>query len=392
MSEETIKDFRSDVKGNLKVIRKLLLDGEYEFGDLRAATKRKKNRKKRPLRIHDVRDRVVLRAIARVLEKYLNDKFGLKNPASFAYLKGRGVQNALQQMLRYHQDGYNVILEADIENFFETVNVNDLLNKMIFPNLRDETLNKLITEAFEMEIGNREELSEEDKLLFPEDSMGLPQGGYLSPLFSNIYLSAFDHMMLKNGFSLIRYADDFIVLCKSLDEAEKAYELAKKVLEDELGLKVHNRNDKDSKAKTRVLTLGKDKIKFLGIQFDGKRISPDSDKRRELSNKLTTIRNKSNTVIDLLHSTRNLLEGWVASYAFTDLNKDRIASIDNEVDKVLWFSLDRRAWRLKPRLQLSEVQRINSGISPTVWYLDKVRNNFRPEDRELLEKYWTKTG
>ena len=389
ISDETIREFRSNLKKNLEDIRTLLLTGKYKFGKLRATTRRKKSGKPRPLQIADIRDRVVLRAITKILEDQLEDKFQLDNSASFAYLGGKGVRTAIKQMLKYHQEGYNIILEADIENFFDTVRVDDLLKNMIYPNLRDDTLNTLIEEAFEMEIGNREDLSEELKRLFPEDAVGLPQGGYLSPLFSNIYLSGFDQIMLNNGFLLIRYADDFIVMCKSIPEAEKAYELAKKILEEELGLKVHKRNDKDNKSKTRVLELGKQKIKFLGVQFDGKRILPDPDKKLELSHKLTTIRNEARTVIDLLISTRNLLEGWIAAYSFTDLTEDYINSIDNEVDKILWSTLSSLEWRLKPRLQLSKSQRENSGIDPVIWYLNKVRSNFSSSDRELLEKYWT---
>lgn len=390
ISDETIKSFRSNLKENLEDTRTRLLAGEYKFGRLRATTRRKKSGKPRPLKIADIRDRVALRAITKILENQLEDKFQLNNSASFAYLAGKGVRTAIKQMLKYHQEGYNIILEADIENFFDTVKVDDLLNNMIYPNLRDDTLNTLIGEAFEMEIGNREDLSEEVKHLFPDDAMGLPQGGYLSPLFSNIYLSGFDQTMINNGFLLIRYADDFIVMCKSIAEAEKAYKLAKKVLEEELGLKIHERNDRDKKAKTRVLELGKQKIKFLGVQFDGKRILPDPDKKIELSHKLTAIRNDAKTVIDLLLSTRNLLEGWIASYSFTDLTEDYMNSIDDEVDKILWSTLGSLDWRLKPRLQLSKGQRINSGVDPVGWHLNKVRSNFSSEDRELLDKYWTK--
>jgi RNA-directed DNA polymerase len=388
ISDETIKSFRSNLKENLENIRTRLLAGEYEFGKLRATTRRKKSGKPRPLKIADIRDRVALRAITKILENQLEDKFQLNNSASFAYLGGKGVRTAIKQMLKYHQEGYNIILEADIEKFFDTVKVDDLLNNMIYPNLRDGTLNTLVGKAFEMEIGNREDLSEEVKHLFPDDAMGLPQGGYLSPLFSNIYLSGFDQTMINNGFLLIRYADDFIVMCKSIAEAEQAYELAKTILEEELGLKIHERNDRDKKAKTRVLELGKQKIKFLGVQFDGKRILPDPDKKIELSHKLTAIRNDAKTVIDLLFSTRNLLEGWIASYSFTDLNEDYINSIDNEVDKILWSTLGSLHWRLKPGLQLSKNQRVNSGINPVSWYLNKIRSNFSSSDTELFAKYW----
>jgi RNA-directed DNA polymerase len=392
LSDETIKEFRSNLKRNLEGIRTELLNGKYKFGKLRASTRRKKSGKPRPLQIADIRDRVVLRAIAKILEDELEDKFELDNLVSFAYLRGKGVRTAINQMLRYHQQGYNIILEADIENFFGTVKVDALLNSVIYPSLKDETLNKLIEEAFEMEIGNREDLSEEVKGLFPEDPVGLPQGGYLSPLFSNIYLSEFDQTMVKNGLLLIRYADDFIVMCKAKAEAERAHEIAKEVLEERLGLKLHKLNNKDKNAKTRILQLGKQNIRFLGIQFDGKRILPDPDKKRELSHKLAAIRSESRTVIDLLISIRNLLEGWIAAYSFTDLTESYINAIDNEVNKILWSTLGNLEWKLLPRQQLSKAQRENSGIDPVSWHLDKVRANYRREDRELLEKYWTKTS
>ena len=391
MSEQTIESFGANLKNNLKVIRDELAAGDYRFGTVRAFTIKKKSGKKRPLKIADIRDRVVQRAIARVLEKYLTKPFGLDNQASYAYLPKKGVQSAIKQMLKLHQDGYHIILEADIKNFFDTVDLDKLLNEMIFPKLPDATINQLIRGAFEMEVGNKYALPEEDWKLYPESSTGLPQGGYLSPLFSNVYLSEFDHLMLQSNFQLIRYADDFIVMCKSWSEVEDAYQLARKVLEEKLGLKLHERNDSDKQSKTRVINISQTSIKFLGIEFNGTRIWPDPEKRNQFSNKLSAIPSKSLTVINLLTSTKNLLAGWMSAYGFTDIGDDYLKSLDQEVNKILWISLDRFGWKLKPRY-LSDKQRLNSGVNPASWYLDSRRRNFEREDRELLSKYWSSSN
>lgn len=395
MSDETIEDFRSNLKSNINTIREQLLSGKYEFGDPRGIIKEKTDGGKRPLTIFDVRDRVVQRALASKLEKFLGARFKLDNAASFAYLpkkKGRpakGVQSAIKQMLKYHQEGCNWVFEADIVKFFDRVNRDQLLNKMIYPNLPDETINNLIKEIFEMEIGNKDDLPEDDWKLYPDGYIGLPQGGYLSPLFSNVYLSEFDREMIKAHFRLIRYADDFIVMCKRRDEAENAYILAKTLLEERLSLQIHRRNDKDQKAKTRILKLKKKKITFLGVQFDGIYILPDPEKKVELSNKLWKIRKKSKHVLELLTSTKNLLDGWIASYAFTNIDEKYLEIIDNEVNKTLWSTLYTFGWRLKPR-DLSKKQRECSGANPVSWHLYKIRASLSDEDRELLAKYWTK--
>src|ERR1700752_17684 len=235
MSEETIESFRSSLSSNIKEIRKQLLGGTYKFGKHRAATIDKDSGKKRPLKITDIRDSVVQRAMTKVLEDIFEDTYKLYNPASYAYLRkkskrpAKGVQAAIKQMLTYHQENCEYVLEADIVNFFDKVKVDILLDEKIYPKLPDETINKLIKEVFEMEIGNRDDLSTDERNLYPEGSVGLPQGGYLSPLFANIYLSELDQAMIKARFRLIRYADNFIVMCKSRAEAEQAYKLVKKI-------------------------------------------------------------------------------------------------------------------------------------------------------------------
>ena len=390
-SEQTIQDFRSNLKSDLEIIRKELLDGTYQLGAVRAVTAKKKGGKKRPLRIADIRDRVVQRAITRKLEKPLEKKFNLLNPASYAYLRGRGVQSAIKQMLQYHQAGCRFVFEADIVSFFDTVDIQKLLNEMIFPVLPDTSLQDLITAAFNMEIGNRNDLPEEDWELYPESSTGLPQGGYLSPLFSNVYLSGFDKKMLEANFRLIRYADDFVVLCSSNEEAEKAYDLSRKILEQELGLELHAREDDNLTGRTRIVRPSQTTIQFLGIQFNGARIWPADEKRQKLSQKLTDLMHskgddRAKTVSKLLISTHNLLEGWIASYGFTDINKAYADKIDQQVNKNLWIALKRMDWRLDGN-SLSGEQRATSGVLHIYNYLHKTRCNL--SDRELWELYWT---
>jgi len=388
MSDQTIKDFSLGLKANLDFIRTELIKGDYNFGLLRGATIKKKGGKKRPLRIADIRDRVVQRAIARILEKDLGQKFGLNNPASYAYIKKKSTKSAIKKMLELHQSGYSVILEADIIDFFGTVDTNKLLNEMVFQNLSDESLNQLIEKVFKMEVGNKDMMPEEDWELYPESAGGLPQGGYLSPLFSNIYLSDFDHSMIKNRYKLIRYADDFIVMCKTIEEAEDAYTLTRYLLEDKLGLKMHTRDDIDKKARTRIVKITQTSIQFLGIQFNGVRIWPDSEKRKKLSEKLSKVSSSSKNVIDLLTRMRNLIEGWIAAYGFTDLPVNYIKAIDNEVNIILGHSLKKFGWKLKSGF-LSELQRENSGVNPISWYLSKIRINYKEDDRDIFSKYWS---
>src|SRR5687767_1254170 len=144
MSEHTIQDFRLNYKKHLNDIRQELVEGKYSFGPPRGVTIAKKGGKKRPLKIFDIRDRVVQRAVARVLETYLAKPFRLNNRASHAYLRKKSVNTAIRQMLKYHQQGFHIILEADIIDFFGTVNRDILLNETIFPRLPDTTINQLI--------------------------------------------------------------------------------------------------------------------------------------------------------------------------------------------------------------------------------------------------------
>lgn len=143
---------------------------------------------------------------------------------SFAYQKGKGVREATLKMKSSYKKGH-VILKADIINFFEEVQKDKLLNELIYPNLKDDSINELIKKAITPKVGGLNRLGKELRKLFKKVGGGIPQGNPLSPLLSNLYLTQFDLFVKDSGYSMIRYADDFIVIIKSKEEAKEFYKL-----------------------------------------------------------------------------------------------------------------------------------------------------------------------
>ncbi|RZK66352.1 MAG: hypothetical protein EOO85_26950 [Pedobacter sp.] len=239
LSRETIEEFKNSLDTQILEVSKLLAANKYKFNQVRAVLIPKKTEGEfRPLRIADIRDRLVQKALSMILDKLLSSKYQLNNGCSFAYQDDLGVKHAVQKMVEHYKNGFKIILEADIKKFFDTVNRKNLLAK-VFTDLPDSSINNLIEESLAQSVGNLADLSHDFHHYFTESINGIPQGNSLSPLLANIYLSDFDQRMIKEGLCLVRYADDFIVLCKTTKDARKAYEIAKDELEIKLGLELH---------------------------------------------------------------------------------------------------------------------------------------------------------
>ncbi len=349
VNEETIQMFQNSLETNLTEISKQLSFGKYKFSPVRGVVIEKKEKGKyRPLRIADVRDRLVSKALALKLDDYLTNKFDLNNKASFAYRPNRGVYEAIKAIVDYYNEGYEVILEADIEKFFDTVDRTLLLEK-VFNILPDKTINKLIKEGLEQEVAN---LSEphltEHAHYFQGSSGGIPQGNALSPLFANVYLADFDRQIIKEGYKLVRYADDFVIMCMNHNEANQAYALAKKILEEELKLKLHPlSNEKDSK--TKIIHPSHNAFSFLSIRFDGKELWVDERKLVTLREKIRIVTDTEqfSDLITILVKTRNLIEGWLAAFKFVNVER-HTNDIDNYVDEKLLHVFRKFEFHLKP--------------------------------------------
>ena len=389
LPDETIADFRSNLDANLALIYQQLRSKSYRFAKLRAVAIPKSEADDfRPIKIPEVRDRVVFKAIVNVVQPILDKKLKLNNPASYAYQKGLGVKDAIEQVVNLYKEGRPIALEADIEKFFDTVDKQLLLSEKVFPNLSDESLNLLIEEVLNLEIGNRDNLSAAEWAPFKELAGGIPQGGALSPLLSNVYLAEFDKTMLARKFGLVRYADDFVVLCKTEKEADEAYQSAKEILETKLRLKIHPLDNTRPESQTRIVHLSQKPIEFLSICFDGKRLWPAREKLTELKAKLrkATDYHENSDVLNLIMKTKNLLQGWIAAYYFTDIDP-YFAEIEFTTNMRLAVSLLTMGWELDKRSMkldyyegkkvylLSDTQRTQSGIPWCASVLSEIRQN-----------------
>ncbi|MGC1463788.1 MAG: reverse transcriptase domain-containing protein, partial [Terracidiphilus sp.] len=301
----TIEAFSADLDWNLRRISKELRDGEYHMCRLRPSVYFKfGSTKPRPLQIPAVRDRVVMKALALFIQPSFG-KFDL--PCSFAYIKGqdRGVPAVIRRVQELVARGYVHYFEADIVNFFGTVDRSRLWAKFA-KQVRHRSLLPALRQCFEQELDNLEAFQLEYEKLFVGATAGIPQGGVLSPMLANFYLHEFDQTVTKKGFELIRYADDFVVMCKTREEAESAHELCKALLEG-LGLRIYALDEPKSKSKFGYFS--KDGLNFVGVRFEGSITSPDPKAIPQFKKKVTLVLkpHSGESLAKTLQSLKNLI-------------------------------------------------------------------------------------
>ena len=376
LTGETIAEFELNKEDKILSISKRLQEGTYQFSPYRAVLIPKSKGKFRPLQIPEVSDRVVIKAIAIELEEHFKELLEKSRGLSFAYQKGLGVKEAVEKINEYCQNGYSYVLEADLINFFGTVDKDSLLNDVVFKRLSDTTINTLIQQALNQSIGNLDSFNVEQKKYFENIDKGIPQGNALSPLLSNIFLSPFDLRLKDKGFKLVRYADDFVIMCTSEKECEEAYIECCTVLE-ELNFNIHKLEEG---GKTRIVNFNKhDTMDFLSVTFDGNVFYPSFANVERLKSKIRDVCNGKDKycVSTLLIKIKNKLDGWVSAFYYTDIQRYS-SEIDAFINRQLYLSLAKMDWKFtasslgklphkfrhkneSPKC-LSFLQRKNSGI------------------------------
>lgn len=214
----SIEDFEVSLPQDLALLAAELRQESYRALPLLRLLVDKGNGEARVLCVPAVRDRVAQSAALNVLEPLFEAQF---EDCSFAYRKGRSVRQAVHKVKEYYDHGYRWVLDADIDAFFDSVPHDRLLAKVARLVL-DESVLRLIRLWVEAEVWDGEQVLRLTK--------GIPQGSVVSPMLANLYLDELDEELLARGLRLVRYADDFLVLCKDREKAHQAAELTESIL------------------------------------------------------------------------------------------------------------------------------------------------------------------
>jgi group II intron reverse transcriptase/maturase len=220
-----------DVKGYLnrhwKEISQQLLDGSYEPNPVRRVEIPKSDGGKRELGIPTVVDRVIQQAIHQILTPIFDPMF---SENSFGFRPGRSAIQAIQQAKEYVHEGYSIVVDIDLEKFFDKVN-HDILMNRFEQNIADKIMCKTVRKYLKAGVMI-------NGICWKRDE-GTPQGGPLSPLLSNIILHDLDKELEKRGHKFARYADDCNIYVKSKRAGLRVYESVKKFIETKLKLKIN---------------------------------------------------------------------------------------------------------------------------------------------------------
>lgn len=207
----TISQFTHHLERNLETLSTSLKNGDYCPQAIRRVWIPKPgSSEKRPLGIPTVRDRVVQGALRQVLEPIFERDFAAH---SYGFRPGRSTKDALRRVSALLEAGYTHVVDADLRSYYDTIPHQGLLAR-VEAKVSDGRVLDLIRGFLDQEVmAGMEHWTPEE---------GTPQGAVISPLLSNIYLNPLDHRMAEQGYEMVRYADDFVVLCRSREEAERA--------------------------------------------------------------------------------------------------------------------------------------------------------------------------
>jgi len=221
----TVDQFEEKLGSNLDRLAREIEGGTYAPLPLLRILVDKGNGEGRALSIPAVRDRVAQTAVLEIIEPVLEKEF---EDCSFGYRKGRSVRQAVDRVRQCHEQGFRWIADADIDSFFDEVD-HALLHAKIRRYILKPALQQLIVLWVEGEVWNGVSVRVMKK--------GIPQGSPISPILANLFLDELDEAMLAKDYRIVRYADDFIILCKTPEKAREALECTE-TLSEKLSLRL----------------------------------------------------------------------------------------------------------------------------------------------------------
>ena len=307
----------------------------------------KENGKMRNLGIPTVFDRIIQQAMVQVLSPIFEEQF---SKSSYGFRPGRCCENAVVKALEYLNDGYEWIVDIDLERFFDTVDQDRLIN-IIMRTIKDGDVVSLIRKYLSAGVM--------DKGVTKATEKGTPQGGNLSPLLSNIMLNELDKELEARGLRFVRYADDCIILVKSEKAANRVLESITKFIEKKLGLKVNAEKSKVTRPT---------KTKYLGFSFwkDAKgkwKAKPHLKSYQKIKRKLKqiTCRRISISLDERIKQINYAVRGWVNYFRIANMKK-----AIQEIDKHLRTRVRVIIWKQWKKASRKEKALLKLGVKPDI--------------------------
>lgn len=250
----------------------------------------------RPLGIPTVRDRMVQAAVVNVIEPIFERDFAEQ---SYGFRPGRGCKDALRRVDELLKIGRVHVVDVDLKGYFDSI-PHDRLMARLQAKIADGPVLALIESFLKANIL--------DGLEEWTPTSGAPQGAVLSPLMSNVYLDPLDHAVARAGHEMVRYADDFVILCRTAAEASRALELVRAWVEEN-GLTLHP-------TKTKVVDARIDGFEFLGYRFQGSHRGPraQSPARFKETIRVQTKRTNGDSLATIITTLNRTLRGWFAYF------------------------------------------------------------------------------
>lgn len=293
----TIEQFARQLPESIRKLSGQLQEGTYRPQAIRRVQIPKPGTNEtRPLGIPTVRDRVVQAAVVNVIEPIFERDFA---EHSYGFRPERGCKDALRRVDQLLKSGHIHVVDADLKGYFDSI-PHDRLLARLQSKISDGTLLSLIEAFLQTRVM-------EDMQAWDSES-GTPQGAVLSPLLSNVYLNPLDHLTAASGLEMVRYADDFVILCRTSEQAQAALDMVQQWVAEN-GLTLHP-------TKTKIVDARTEGFDFLGYHFQGEKHWP---RKKSLAKLKETVRAKTKRTSGrslpcIIADVNRTLRGWFAYF------------------------------------------------------------------------------
>ena len=335
-----VEELRDYMNSNLPSIKQSILERSYQPAPVRRVEIPKPNGGVRKLGIPTVVDRTLQQSIVQILTPIFETEF---QENSYGFRPGRSCEQAVLRLLEYLNEGYEWIVDIDLEKFFDNVPQDKLMSYVgrVIQDPDTESLIRKYLKSGVMENG-----------IYEAMELGTPQGGILSPLLSNVMLNEFDKELVKRGLRYVRYADDCVIAVGSSASASRVMHTITKWIEQKLGLKVNA---------TKTHVCRPSKLTYLGFGFYKSpqtkqwTARPHETSVEKFQRKLKKLckRSWSISMTDRIAKLNSVTRGWI-NYFSIGAMKGKMEKIDEHLRTMLrkviwkqWKTPHKRAWGLR---------------------------------------------